>query len=162
MLVSGAAWSDHHPTFVCLGNGTCVYVCASDRDGIKVGCPLPHCDTHTRPMASSVSATTPPNSAPRRRIARSGKFATGICAKRRARRNHCVVPSRPVGSPRQRGVGARGGLRRPGTEPHELAVELRTRCRDRLHASLGGFACHNFAAAFFACPRQESNLRPPA
>ena len=47
MLVTGAAWADQQTNFVCLANGTCVYVCASDRDCIKVGCLLPHCDTHT-------------------------------------------------------------------------------------------------------------------
>ena len=50
LLVSGAAWSDQQDTvlnFVCLANGTCVYLCASDRDCIKAGCLLPHCDTHT-------------------------------------------------------------------------------------------------------------------
>src|SRR5262249_15533805 len=47
VLVSGAAWSDQQPNFVCLANGTCVYLCASDRDCIKAGCLLPHCDTHT-------------------------------------------------------------------------------------------------------------------
>ena len=50
LLVSGAAWSDQQDTvlnFVCLANGTCVYLCASDRDCIRAGCLLPHCDTHT-------------------------------------------------------------------------------------------------------------------
>ena len=47
LLVTGAAWADQQQNFVCLANGTCVYVCASDRDCIKAGCLLPHCDTHT-------------------------------------------------------------------------------------------------------------------
>jgi len=46
MLVSGAAWADQ-AAFVCVSNATCVYVCGDDRDCIKAGCVLPHCDTHT-------------------------------------------------------------------------------------------------------------------
>jgi len=50
LLVSGAAWSDQQDTvlnFVCLANGSCAYTCGSDRDCIKAGCLLPHCDPHT-------------------------------------------------------------------------------------------------------------------
>ena len=57
LLVSGAAWSQKQApsssqqdtviNFVCLGNGTCVYTCGSDRDCIKANCLLPHCDPHT-------------------------------------------------------------------------------------------------------------------
>ena len=46
MLVTGVAWAAQ-PQFVCVANGTCVYICASDRDCSKAGCILPHCDTHT-------------------------------------------------------------------------------------------------------------------
>ena len=46
MLVTGVAWASQ-PQFVCVANGTCVFICASDRDCIKAGCVLPHCDTHT-------------------------------------------------------------------------------------------------------------------
>ena len=46
MLVTGVAWASQ-PQFVCVANGTCVFICASDRDCIKAGCILPHCDTHT-------------------------------------------------------------------------------------------------------------------
>ena len=56
LLVSGAAWSAKAPptsqqdttlNFVCVANGTCAYTCGSDRDCIKAGCLLPHCDPHT-------------------------------------------------------------------------------------------------------------------
>jgi hypothetical protein len=56
LLVSGAAWSAKAPptsqqdttlNFICVSNGTCVYTCGSDRDCIKAGCLLPHCDPHT-------------------------------------------------------------------------------------------------------------------
>jgi hypothetical protein len=51
LLVADRVWADQQQetvlNFVCLANGTCVYVCGSDRDCIKAGCLLPHCDTHT-------------------------------------------------------------------------------------------------------------------
>jgi hypothetical protein len=46
VLITGAARAkDVH--FVCLGNGTCVYQCNSDRDCVAAACPLGHCDLHT-------------------------------------------------------------------------------------------------------------------
>jgi len=34
MLVTGVTWASQ-PQFVCVANGTCVFICASDRDCIK-------------------------------------------------------------------------------------------------------------------------------
>jgi hypothetical protein len=46
VLMTGAARAKE-VHFMCLGNGTCVYQCNSDRDCVAAACALGHCDLHT-------------------------------------------------------------------------------------------------------------------